>query len=76
MTMYSFSDGNEWAVREAIVNLMELVDTVVSVATENIKILRDDAQNTVRMFTVAIILSDGKYDAAEKVMIRHLALFS
>ncbi|MEI6606815.1 MAG: AAA family ATPase [Verrucomicrobiota bacterium] len=76
MTMYSFSDGNEWAVREAIVNLMELVDTVASVATENIKILRDDAQNTVRMLTAAIILSDGKYDAAEKVFIRHLALFS
>ena len=67
------NDGNVWAVREAFVNLLELVDSAepveLSVDREE---LRADAQKTLLMMTAAIIMVDGKYDAREQVFIQNL----
>jgi hypothetical protein len=69
--MSSNTDDTVWAVREAYLNLLELVDTASQDSeAESRKSLREEAEQTVLMFAAAVILADGKYDPREQEFVR------
>lgn len=71
--MDGFSDDTVWAVQQAIMNLLDLVDSVAQTDSEGDRErLRAEAKKTVLILTAAIIIADGKYEAAEQAFIRHL----
>jgi len=77
MTMDANTENTVWAVREAYLNLLELVDSVaLAQGGEELEILRTEAQKTVLMLTASIILADGRYDADEEAFIRHFVNLS
>jgi hypothetical protein len=77
MTMDANTEDTVWAVREAYLNLLELVDSVASTqGGEEREMLRAEAQKTVLMLTASIILADGRYDADEEAFIRHFVNLS
>ena len=69
--MPSNNDDTVWAVREAYLNFLELVDSASQDSgTENRKSLREEAEQTVLMFVAAVILSDGQYEPREQEFFR------
>lgn len=68
-----FSDDTVWAVREAILNLLELVDATAEADGDVIRDkYREEAMTTVLMLAIAVMIADGKYIAGEDLFIRHL----
>jgi len=60
-------------VREAINNLLELVDQAASdKQTGEVTALREEAQKTMLALIAAIVASDGKYEAGEKAFLNAL----
>lgn len=71
--MDGFSDDTVWAVRESILNLLELVDAASETdAAEILDTHREEAMTTVLMLALAVMIADGKYQAGEDLFIRHL----
>lgn len=58
--MDGFSDDTVWAVREAILNLLELVDTTAEADGDLIRDkYREEAMTTVLMLAMAVMIADG-----------------
>jgi len=71
--MEGYSDDTVWSVQQAILNLLELVDSVAHAeGPEKRENLRAEARRTILMLTADIVIADGICQAGEQAFVRHL----
>jgi hypothetical protein len=71
--IHGYDQDTAWAVREAIMNLLELVESLVENDNyEEREVFQEEVKKTVSMFAAAIVAADGKYGPEERALISHL----